>query len=49
MAGKSDANNAVENAGSFDAMDFISADSVSGIRQRKWGLKNTIREAGKVC
>jgi hypothetical protein len=43
MAGKSDANNAAENVGSYDAMVYISADSVFEIKQKKWGLKNTIR------
>jgi len=36
-------NNVAENAGLSDAMDFIYADNVSETKQKKWGLKNTIR------
>jgi hypothetical protein len=42
-------NNVEENAVSYDAMDYISADNVSETKQKKWDLKNTIREAEKVC
>jgi hypothetical protein len=43
MAGKLDANSAAENVESYDAMVFISVDSASEIKQKKWDLKNTIR------
>jgi len=43
MAGEQVVNNAAGNVGSYDAMDCISAGNASAIRQRKWGLKNTIR------
>ena len=43
MAGQSDVNSAAENAESYDAMVFISADNVSGIKQKKWDSKNTTR------
>jgi len=43
MAGEQGVNNAAENVGSSDAMDYTSVGNASGTRQKKWGLKNTIR------
>jgi len=43
MAGKPAVSNVAESEGLSDAMDFICADNVSGTKQKKWGLKNTIR------
>jgi hypothetical protein len=36
-------NNAAENVGLYDVMDFISADNASEIKQKNWVLKNMIR------